>query len=174
MPSADPHTPYPPPPSTYTRSVPSLFACRWRLCFIVPLVLHLFGAYFALRGQDLPDGNYAALEKQGSKQKGNSSVVIKVGASNINAWILTVTYGFCFGVELTVINVATQYFYEFFALPQAEASAIASIFGLTNIAFRSLGGIMSDCTRRAPMAHASGVGRRLRLRLPLRGRHSCP
>jgi len=116
----------------------------WRLCFIVPLVLHLFGAYFALRGQDLPDGNYAALEKQGSKQKGNSSVVIKVGASNINAWILTVTYGFCFGVELTVINVATQYFYEFFALPQAEASAIASIFGLTNIAFRSLGGIMSD------------------------------
>ena len=46
---------------------------------------------------------------------------VQVGCSNINAWILTLTYGFCFGVELTVTNVAVQYFQEFFALSQAQA-----------------------------------------------------
>ena len=34
----------------------------WRLCMLVPLVLHLCGAAFALSGRDLPDGNYAELE----------------------------------------------------------------------------------------------------------------
>ena len=37
----------------------------------------------------------------------------QVGASNVNAWILTITYGFCFGVELTMTNVAAFYFYEY-------------------------------------------------------------
>jgi NNP family nitrate/nitrite transporter-like MFS transporter len=71
-------------------------------------------------------------------------VVTKVGCSNINAWILTFTYGFCFGVELTVTNVAVQYFQEFFALSQSSAGLYGSIFGLCNILFRSLGGIASD------------------------------
>ena len=31
----------------------------------------------------------------------------------MNAWILTITYGFCFGVELTMTNVAAFYFYEY-------------------------------------------------------------
>jgi len=120
----------------------------WRLCFIVPLVLHLVGAVFAYSGQDLPDGNFAALEKQGSKQKSKAGVVTKLGLSNMNAWILTVTYGFCFGVELTVTNIATQYFYEYFGLTQKTASTIASIFGLVNIFARSLGGICSDAMDR--------------------------
>ena len=124
----------------------------WRLCFIIPFVLHLLAAALAMSGRDLPDGNYAELEKQGSKQKSKADVVIKVGLSNINAWILTATYGFCFGVELTMTNVASQYYYEFFAMPQRLSGTIASIFGLVNIFARSLGGITSDyCGKRYGM-----------------------
>ena len=106
--------------------------------------LHLVSAAFALSGRDLPDGNYGELEKQGSKQKSRGDIVTKVGCSNVNAWILTLTYGFYFGVELTVTNVAVQYFQEFFALSQAAAGLFGSIFGLCNLLFRSLGGILSD------------------------------
>ena len=116
----------------------------WRLCFIIPLVLHLLGAVFALTGQDLPDGNYKELEVAGVKQKSNAGVVIKVGLSNVNAWILTITYALCFGVELTMTNVATQYFYEYHALRQTTAATLGSIFGLVNICARSMGGICSD------------------------------
>jgi len=120
----------------------------WRLCFLVPLTLHIVGAIFALTGRDLPDGNYAELEAQGSKQKSKGGVVLKVGLSNVNAWILTLSYGFCFGVELTVTNVASLYFHEFFALPTATSGVLASIFGLVNIFARSLGGICSDWASR--------------------------
>ena len=116
----------------------------WRLCFIIPFVLHLLAAALAMSGRDLPDGNYAELEKQGSKQKSKADVVIKVGLSNINAWILTATYGFCFGVELTMTNVAALYFYEFHAVAQSSAGVMASTFGLVNLFARSLGGICSD------------------------------
>merc|ERR1719460_2318194 len=116
----------------------------WRLCFIVPFVLHLLGALFAITGRDLPDGNYAELEALGAKQKSSGGVVTKVGLSNVNAWILTITYGLCFGVELTMTNVVTLYFYEYHALSQSIAGTLGSIFGLVNLCARSLGGITSD------------------------------
>jgi NNP family nitrate/nitrite transporter-like MFS transporter len=116
----------------------------WRLCFIVPLLLHIFGAIFAMTGRDLPDGNYKELETSGAKQKSSTSVVTKVGLSNVNAWILTVTYGLCFGVELTMVNIATLYFYEYHAMSQTLAGLFGSIFGMVNIFARSLGGITSD------------------------------
>ena len=123
----------------------------WRLCFIIPLVLHLVGAAAAYTGRDLPDGNYKELEKLGAKQKSDSSVVTKVGFSNINAWILTLTYGLCFGVELTMTNIATLYYYEYHAFSQTLSATLASIFGLVNICARSLGGITSDwCNRTRP------------------------
>merc|ERR1719298_91897 len=120
----------------------------WRLCFIVPLVLHVLGAIAALTGRDLPDGNYKELEVSGAKQKSDSGVVAKVGLSNINAWILTITYALCFGVELTMTNVVTLYFYEYHAFSQIIAGTLGSIFGLVNIFARSLGGITSDWANR--------------------------
>ena len=45
----------------------------WRLCFIVPLVLHLGAAALVMSGRDLPDGNYGELETSGAKQKGRRS-----------------------------------------------------------------------------------------------------
>jgi NNP family nitrate/nitrite transporter-like MFS transporter len=98
----------------------------------------------ALSGRDLPDGNFKELEASGAKQKSNSGVVLKVGASNVNAWILTITYGFCFGVELTMTNVAAFYFYEYHGMTPLLSSVFASIFGLVNLCARSLGGLWSD------------------------------
>ena len=49
----------------------------WRLCFLVPLVLHIAAGLMALSGRDLPDGNFKELEASGAKQKSNSGVVLK-------------------------------------------------------------------------------------------------
>merc|ERR1719183_2353816 len=76
----------------------------WRLCYLVPLILHLLGGLSVLSGRDLPDGNYRELESSGAKQKGASKTILKVGVSNVNAWLLTITYGWCFGIELTMNN----------------------------------------------------------------------
>jgi len=116
----------------------------WRLCYLVPLVLHLIGGLSVLSGRDLPDGNYAELESSGAKQKGDSKTVLKVGVSNVNAWLLTITYGWCFGIELTMNNVGANYFYRYQGLTPQIAGIIASIFGLMNLFARSLGGMHYD------------------------------
>merc|ERR1712176_70366 len=71
-------------------------------------------------------------------------VVICLGVSNLNAWILVVTYGFCFGVELTMTNVAALYFHSYHGASPQIAGVLASCFGLMNIFARSSGGIISD------------------------------
>jgi len=116
----------------------------WRLCYIVPLVMHLVATAFVFTGRDLPDGNYSELESSGAKQKSSGGVAVKVGLSNINAYILTITYGFCFGVELTMTNVAALYFYSDHGLSPQISGVYASLFGLMNLFARSTGGIMSD------------------------------
>ena len=116
----------------------------WRLCYIVPLAMHLCGGLFALTARDLPDGNIAELEKSGAKQKSKGSIVLKTGLSNVNAWILTATYGMCFGVELTMNSVAALYFHEYHGLTPQIAGLLASLYGLMNLVARSLGGMLSD------------------------------
>ena len=53
----------------------------WRLTFLVPLLMHVVSALICLTGRDLPDGQYSELEQSGAKQKGDSSIVMKVGIS---------------------------------------------------------------------------------------------
>ena len=116
----------------------------WRLCYLVPLGMHLIGAAAALTGRDLPDGNIKELEASGAKQKSNGSIVLKTGLSNVNAWILTVTYGMCFGVELTMNSVAALYFHDYHGLTPQLAGLLASLYGLMNLFARSVGGLISD------------------------------
>ena len=120
----------------------------WRLCFLVPLALHLISAALTMTGRDLPDGNFKELETSGAKQKSDSSVVAKVGASNINAWIMTIIYAMSFGVELTVTNVASQYFHDYHGTTPGISGIIAATFGLMNLFARSLGGLTSDAANK--------------------------
>ena len=69
----------------------------WRLTYISPLVCHIISMAMCLSGREFPDGNFHELEFSGGKQKSNGSAVLKIGLSNVNAWILTLTYGACFG-----------------------------------------------------------------------------
>jgi len=116
----------------------------WRLCYIVPLSMHILGALLALTCRDLPDGMIKELEASGAKQKSKGALVVKTGLTNVNAWILTITYGQCFGVELTMNSVAALYFYDYHGLDPKVAGVLASLYGLMNLFARSAGGLLSD------------------------------
>jgi NNP family nitrate/nitrite transporter-like MFS transporter len=59
-------------------------------------------------------------------------------------WALAVAYGACFGVELTMDNVAALYFADYFELGLTGAGFTAAAFGGMNLFARSLGGIVGD------------------------------
>ncbi|KAK6139213.1 hypothetical protein DH2020_027049 [Rehmannia glutinosa] len=117
----------------------------WRIAFFIPglfQTLSAFGIFFL--GQDLPDGNYSQLHKSGDKHKDNFARVFHHAVGNYRGWILALTYGYCFGVELTIDNIIAQYFYDKFNVNLNTAGIIAASFGLANIFSRPGGGILSD------------------------------
>lgn len=121
----------------------------WRIAFFIPAFLQMLTAYFILVfGQDMPDGNYHRLEKSGDKPKDELSKVVYHGVTNYRAWILALTYGYCFGVELTIDNIIAEYFYDRFNLKLHTAGIIAASFGLANIFSRPGGGYVSDVMAR--------------------------
>lgn len=117
----------------------------WRWAFFVPgisMVLIGLGVLFAC--QDLPDGQYSELRKAGLMQKASGLMSAYAGMKNYRTWILVVTYGFCFGVELTMNNIVTPYFYDQFGLSLNLAGLLGSMFGMMNLFARALGGWASD------------------------------
>jgi NNP family nitrate/nitrite transporter-like MFS transporter len=59
---------------------------------------------------------------------------------------MVATYGFCFGVELTMNNIVAGYLYDQFNLDIITAGILASCYGLMNLFARSIGGMLSDLT----------------------------
>lgn len=117
----------------------------WRIAFFIPAFFQTLSAYtIFFLGQDLPDGNYAELQKSGEKHKDNFAAVLRGAATNYRGWILALTYGYCFGVELTIDNIIAQYFYDRFDLNLRTAGMIAASFGLANLFSRPGGGMLSD------------------------------
>ena len=53
-------------------------------------------------------------------------------------------YGACFGMELTIDNIAALYFTDYFHLALTAAGFVAGSFGMMNLFARALGGIVSD------------------------------
>jgi len=73
----------------------------WRWAFFVPagfqMILAICTVAFA---QDLPDGQYKDLRAKGALAKPGGWPMWKAALFNYRTWIMTLTYGYCFGVEL--------------------------------------------------------------------------
>lgn len=121
-------------------------AAGWRLSMVVVgIAIFLTGiAYYKLT-QDAPDGNYADLRAKGMLPPKKSVTADYFEAlKDRRVWLLFVIYGACFGIELTVNNVAALYFADYFDLGLVAAGGVAASFGLMNIFARTLGGIFGD------------------------------
>jgi NNP family nitrate/nitrite transporter-like MFS transporter len=119
----------------------------WRLAMIIPgAVLLLTGLAYYRFTQDAPDGNYSDLRAQGKmpprSDKSHGSFL--AAAKDYRVWVLFVIYAACFGIELTINNIAALYFHDRFHLEVGTAGLIAGLFGLMNIFARTMGGVYSD------------------------------
>ena len=120
----------------------------WRLAMIVPGVMMLIVAvmYYRLT-QDAPEGNFRELRARGitidSGKKGGWAV-FKQAMVNYRVWMLAITYGACFGVEIFIHGVAASYYVDRFGLSLETAGIAAGSFGLLALFARALGGIASD------------------------------
>lgn len=123
----------------------------WRACMMLSGVVCLLTgiAYFFLT-QDLPQGDLRQLRAAGlappAKQvRGTFGEACR----DYRVWTLFVLYGACFGIELTLDNVAALYFTDYFGLGLEAAGIAAASFGTMNLFARALGGWLGDrCGRR--------------------------
>lgn len=119
----------------------------WRLSMVVAgFVSMLTGAAYYFFTQDAPDGNFSDLRARGEmpakSDKGTGSFVD--AARDYRVWVLFFIYAACFGLELTIHNVAALYFADYFDLGLKTAGVVAGLFGLMNIFARTLGGFFGD------------------------------
>lgn len=120
----------------------------WRAALMVPGVLMLVMAVVYYKyTQDCPEGNYsdlraAGLAIEGGKKGGWDS--FKLAATNYRVWLLFITYGACFGVEIFIHNIAATYYVDHFKMTIGQAGMAAGSFGLLALFARALGGYLSD------------------------------
>ena len=129
----------------------------WRMAMFIPgALMFLAGIAYYKMTQDTPDGDFAEIRARGG-QAGRVSAAAGFAAAcrDPRVWALFVIYGACFGMELTIDNIAALYFTDTFHLALTAAGLVAGSFGMMNLFARALGGIVSD---------------RLHLRYGLRGR----
>jgi len=123
-------------------------AMGWRLAMVVPgVVLFVLGIAYSRLTQDAPDGNYAELRRSGKIAAHNDTSgwsSFSEAIKDYRVWALFVVYAGCFGVELTINNIAAIYFFDEFELTLKTAGIIAGLFGLMNIFARTMGGMFSD------------------------------
>jgi len=109
----------------------------WRLAMVVPGALMLLTGFLYYRfTEDTPDG------RPFSPRIGGKA--FWEAAADYRIWVLFLLYGACFGVEITVDNVAALYFKDSFQLTLKTAGLLASLIGMMNIFARALGGIFGD------------------------------
>jgi NNP family nitrate/nitrite transporter-like MFS transporter len=109
----------------------------WRLAMIVPGALMFFtGMAYYLLTEDTPDGSRFSPR--------NGGAAFWEAASDYRVWLLFLLYGACFGVEITVDNVAALYLKDSFHVTLKMAGLMASLMGMMNLFARALGGIAGD------------------------------
>ncbi len=125
----------------------------WRASMVVAgATCLLMGVAYYFLTQDTPRGNLRELRAAGlvSRQKARGTFILACRDSRV--WGLFGAYGLCFGVELTIDNVAAMYFVDYF--PELDrmgpvraltvAGLCASVFGGMSVFARTLGGYAAD------------------------------
>lgn len=120
----------------------------WRYSMVIPgVALFIMGLIYYFFTQDTPEGNLADLRKTNPEYKAkakDSKGSFLSACRDYRVWVLFLAYGACFGIEITIDNIATLYFVDNFNLGLKEAGIIAGTFGMMNIFARALGGIFGD------------------------------
>jgi NNP family nitrate/nitrite transporter-like MFS transporter len=122
-------------------------ANSWRLAMVVPgVILLIMAVLYYKYTEDTPRGNYANIQRETAvKGKGTFMLALR----DYRTWLLALAYGACFGIEITIDNVAAVYFVDHFGATLVAAGMLAGIFGFMNVFARGLGGIVADRTGRA-------------------------
>lgn len=132
----------------------------WRLAMVVPGIAMIFmGIAYAALTRDTPDGNFEELRVEGKLNEGTSANgAFWEACRDPRVWALFVLYGACFGMELTIDNIAALYFVDYFHADLQTAGLLAGSFGLMNLFARALGGIVSDrCAARWGLRGRAGL-----------------
>ena len=109
----------------------------WRLAMIVPgFAMFVTAVLYYRFTQDTPDGRPFS-HKTGTQ-------ALWEAAGDYRIWLLFVLYAACFGVEITIDNVAALYFKDSFRVSLGLAGLLASATGMMNIFARAAGGIAGD------------------------------
>ncbi|WP_200975858.1 MFS transporter [Echinicola sp. 20G] len=121
----------------------------WRYAMVVPgIAMILCGIAYYKWTTDFPEGNIADLSKADleykKKKKADGQGALKAAIQDYRVWALFLIYGACFGIELTINNIAAIYYHDYFQLDLKTAGLIAGLFGLMNLFARSVGGMFGD------------------------------
>lgn len=129
-------------------------AASWRLAMVVVGVLcAMTGIAYYFLTQDTPEGNYRELRAAGKMPTTQAARgAYWEACRDRRVWALFFIYGACFGMELTIDNIAVLYFLDYFPyfqqLEPAEAvktaGFIAAMFGGMNLFARAIGGWIAD------------------------------
>ncbi|MDF3818387.1 MFS transporter [Leptospira sp. 96542] len=120
----------------------------WRFAMVIPgIALFLMGIIYFFGTQDTPGGNFKDIKEtyptfQGGKKNSLKNFLLVMTDKRV--WLLFLAYGACFGIELTINNIAALYYVDQFSLTPATAGIIAGLFGLMNLFARTLGGAFGD------------------------------
>ena len=134
----------------------------WRASMIVAGILcATLGLLYARFTQDTPEGNFSDLRREGKlPHKPAFGAGVLAPCKDLRVWALFVIYGSCFGVELTIHNIAALYFMDYFDVGLKTAGLVAGLFGTMNLFARFLGGLLGDRvgTRYGPQARVLWLG----------------
>ncbi|MFA9479579.1 MFS transporter [Phycisphaerales bacterium AB-hyl4] len=121
-------------------------AVGWRLAMVsAGVVCLLVGIAYFFFTQDAPEGNYRDLRARGKLADAKSTRgTFRLACKDHRVWALAIIYAACFGIELTINNVAALYFADYFGMGLTTAGIAAACFGLMNIFARTLGGMFGD------------------------------
>ncbi len=118
----------------------------WRMAMFVPgVIMFLTGLAYYVFTRDTADGDFAQLRARGeSAGSSGAGAGFAAAGRDPRVWALFVIYGACFGMELTIDNIAALYFTDYFHLALTAAGLVAGSFGMMNLFARALGGMVSD------------------------------